>query len=80
MRGLIGVDKFYHFIVCFIATLVVGVLSTMWGVCFALGLGIGKEVGDYFNKNSGWSWGDLIADLIGIATAVIMLIVVKKLI
>ena len=74
MRGLIGVDKFYHFIVCFIATLVVGVLSTMCGVCFALGLGIGKEVGDYFNKNSGWSWGDIIADIVGVLTGLLIVL------
>ena len=58
LKSVKHIDKVEHFVVCFLLTLI------SWE--FAAGWGIGKETGDYFNPNSGWSWGDLVADGLGI--------------
>lgn len=67
-------DKVLHFFACLAAT-VAAALATfkmgMWhsiiaGALFALGLGLGKEYGDSKASGNKWSWGDIIADLLGI--------------
>ena len=66
-------DKLMHFSLCFILS-----IFGWWGVVFAAGLAIGKEVGDYFNKDSGWSWRDLIADGLGILAGLGLYYMVKQ--
>lgn len=64
LNALPHFDKVKHFGACLIATLF------SWEL--AIGLAIGKEYGDYNNPNSGWSWGDLVADALGIATGLLI--------
>ena len=70
----IKVDKQLHFICSFIPTVVVGIFSPFLGVAFALGLGIGKEVGDAMSPYNKWSWGDVIADIVGILTGLLIVL------
>lgn len=58
-------DKLLHFTACFIPS-----LFGIYGAVFAAGLALGKEAGDYFNRDSGWCWRDLIADGLGIISGV----------
>jgi uncharacterized protein YfiM (DUF2279 family) len=55
----IGKDKFMHFGVCTIATLIHPLL--------AAGLAIGKEYGDSKAYGNHWDWYDILADALGIA-------------
>ena len=69
----LGFDKILHFSVCF--------MISMFGLVpavFAVGLAIGKEAGDYFNKDSGWCWRDLIADWLGIIAGIGLHYMVKQ--
>lgn len=63
-------DKLLHFGVCFVATLVLG-------IAFPFGLAIGKEVGDYFNKNSHDYFGDLLADGLGILAGALIVFLLR---
>lgn len=64
-------DKVKHFVVCFIVTLTVSFYNDCLAVGLATGLGLGKEVGDYYNPNSKFSIGDLVADGLGIGFALL---------
>ena len=84
----IRVDYILHFGVCSLSTSIIGIVSflvvnhflgyipalvaSLFGAVFAVGLGIGKEAGDKNNPNSGWSWGDLVADAIGIGAGLLI--------
>lgn len=88
LTGIRG-DYILHFGVCSFSTYLIGILSflivnvlfgpipavvaSLFGAVFALGLGIGKEMGDKNNPNSGWSWGDLVADGLGIVVGTTLL-------
>jgi hypothetical protein len=41
-----------------------------------LGAGFGKEYGDLVAKDNTWDWKDIIADIIGVAVAVLILLVI----
>ena len=85
--GLRG-DYILHFGVCFLSTSIIGILSflvvnhffgyvpgivaSLFGAVFALGLSLGKEFGDKNNPKSGWSWGDLVSDALGILVGLII--------
>ena len=61
-------DKLLHF-VC--SAVIMIILMPVLGKCMAtiatIGICIGKEIYDCHKKHpSGWSWGDLLADLLGI--------------
>lgn len=61
-------DKLLHF-VC--SAVIMITLMPVFGECLAtiatIGICIGKEIYDCHKKNpSGWSWGDLLADFLGI--------------
>ena len=61
-------DKLLHF-VC--SAVIMIILMPVLGKCLAtiatIGICIGKEIYDCHKKHpSGWSWGDLLADLLGI--------------
>jgi len=87
LTGIRG-DYILHFGVCFLSTSIIGILSflvvnhflgytpalvaSLFGAVFALGLGIGKESGDKNNPGSGWSWGDLVADGLGIVVGILV--------
>lgn len=60
-------DKIKHFTYCAVATFFVGAITgPTYGVCIGAGLGIGKEYGDMVAKGNTWSWGDILADALGI--------------
>lgn len=65
---LCGVDKLYHFALSFIICLISTALSSLpIGIAFTLAGGIGKEAYDMLAKNgTGWSWLDLLADVLGV--------------
>ena len=65
-------DKLMHFTLCFAISLF-GLVPAV----FAAGLALGKETGDYFNKDSGWSWRDLIADGLGILAGITIHLIIK---
>lgn len=87
LTGIRG-DYILHFGVCSLSTSIIGIVSflvvnhffgyvpalvaSLFGAVFALGLSFGKEFGDKNNPNSGWSWGDLIADALGILVGLII--------
>lgn len=54
-------DKILHFTACLIPS-----CFGLHGACFAAGLGIGKEFGDSCATGNRWSWGDILADGLGI--------------
>jgi len=58
-------DKVEHFGASLIATV-------LFDWKFAAGLGLGKEIGDYFNPNSKFSGWDLVADGIGIGVGLMV--------
>jgi len=58
-------DKILHFVCCLIPSLI-----GWYGVAFAAGLAIGKEYGDSKASGNTWSWGDIIADVVGIAAGI----------
>ena len=89
-------DYILHFGVCSLSTSVIGILSflvvnhflgytpaliaSLFGAVFAIGLSVGKEAGDKNNPNSGWSWGDLAADSLGIASGISINMIIKAII
>jgi len=75
-------DKVLHFFACLLGT-IVAAIATFWmgmwhsitaGALFALGLALGKEYGDSKAPGNKWSWGDILADLIGIAAGIGILV------
>lgn len=52
-------DKAFHFIACFVPAL-------FGNYNLAIGFAVGKEVGDMFAQGNRWSWGDILADGLGI--------------
>ena len=56
-------DKLYHFIICFMLSFLFG----SYGVVASISAGVTKEFSDSINPNSHWSWGDILADFLGIA-------------
>ena len=75
-------DKVLHFFACLLATITASV-ATFWrgmwysitaGSLFALGLGLGKEFGDSRAPGNRWDWYDILADLLGIAAGVGILV------
>lgn len=55
-------DKILHFSVCCFFS-----LFGFYGVAFSAGLALGKEYGDSKATGNKWSWGDILADIIGMA-------------
>lgn len=68
-------DKKQHLIVCLVASLFIGMINPFAGFLTAMGLGFGKEFGDYAAPDNRWDWKDIGADLIGavIGTALAIL-------
>ena len=89
-------DYVLHFGVCSLSTSIIGIVSflvvnhflgyvpgvvaSLFGAVFALGLSLGKEAGDKNNTNSGWSWWDLVADGLGITAGLAVNMAIKAII
>ena len=65
----IAKDKLYHFGICLIAS-----IFQPW---LAVGLALGKEYGDSKAESNMWSWGDILADTLGIILGGLIGILVK---
>lgn len=66
-------DKVLHFICNFIIVLILGfIFNVIVGISAAVVASLGKELYDEI-KYKGWSWNDLIADLIGIILGALIL-------
>ena len=81
-------DYILHFGVCSLSTSIIGIISflvvnhffgyipgivaSLFGAVFALGLSLGKEAGDKNNPGSGWSWWDLVSDGLGILSGTLI--------
>ena len=65
-------DKMLHFLVCYGLTMTF-MLADNWsmGVILAVILSIAKELFDQWSYG-GFSWGDILADVIGILSALII--------
>lgn len=60
-------DKILHMICCFAIVVIFGlVLNIVSGITLALIASFGKEA-------SGWSWDDILADLLGIVLGILIL-------
>lgn len=68
-------DKILHMICCFAIVVIFGlVLNIVSGITLALIASFGKEVYDEVRPNgSGWSWDDILADLLGIVLGILIL-------
>lgn len=68
LSNKIGVqsDKILHFLVCFVITFVLAFINPIFGAFVALVLGLYKEFTDSHKLGNTWSWGDILADIIGI--------------
>lgn len=58
-------DKYTHFLVCYITVMYSYHFIGFWGIGVAAAIGIGKEIRDQI-KYKGFSWGDLLFDFLGI--------------
>ena len=81
LSNLIGVqsDKVLHFLVCFVVTFALSWVNVIIAIIFALILSFYKEFMDMNEKGNYWSWGDILADSLGILTAVILWLVLTYL-
>lgn len=78
-------DKILHFGVCFIGTLVISIItfgfgivaSTLAGVTFSIGLGLGKEYGDSKAIGNKWDNKDILADLLGVMISSIIYVAIR---
>jgi len=73
------VDKILHFAVCFGITLLLYPLIGWWGMGTALATGVGKELYDWRDYGM-FSWGDILADTIGVVVATILIVIIKLII
>lgn len=75
---MIAKDKIKHFVYSALGTLVAGfILGATYGVCFGVGLGLGKEYGDMVAKGNTWSWGDILADVVGIIVGALLAFLIR---
>ena len=68
LSKLLGVqsDKVLHFLVCFLVTFILSFINPFFGAFVALIIGLFKEFTDSHKVGTYWSWGDIIADCLGI--------------
>lgn len=77
-------DKLLHLGVCFLATISMssilyafGVASTLAGVTFSIGLGLGKEYGDSKAIGNKWDNKDILADLLDVMISSIIYVIIR---
>lgn len=68
-------DKILHMICCFAIVVIFGlILNIVSGIALALIASFGKEAYDEVRPNGyGWSWDDILADLLGIVLGILIL-------
>ena len=75
IRKFLKSDKVLHMICCFAIVVIFGlILNVVSGIALALIASFGKEAYDEVRPNgSGWSWDDILADLLGIVLGILIL-------
>jgi len=69
-------DKLAHYLVN-LAISMVGFLSVPLAVGLSIGASLGKEYGDSKATGNHWCWYDILADLGGLATGLLLILIVK---
>ncbi len=72
-------DKVLHFLVCFLVTFILSFINPFFGAFVALVLGLYKEFTDSHKVGNYWSWGDILADCLGIIGGVLLWLVLVSL-
>lgn len=72
-------DKRLHFAVCFLITLLLFPAIKWWGAVAAIMAGVIKELFD-FDDYGVFSWGDILADTIGVIAGIILILLIKLII
>lgn len=73
IRRFLKSDKVLHMICCFAIVVIFGlILNVVSGIALALIASFGKEAYDEV-EYKGWSWDDLLADLLGIVLGILVL-------
>ena len=75
--AIFALDKVLHFSVSYFITSVALIFGFPLGIFVGFSAGVLKEISDelFFN---GWSWGDMLANVLGILAAVIVHILKTK--
>lgn len=68
------IDKLLHFLVTFMLAIVFGKITLAIGIVVAVVLSIIKEIIDQLSYG-GWSWLDLLADVLGIMFAIFIVLI-----
>ncbi len=58
-------DKYMHYSVCITIAILLGFIAWWFGLVLAISIGIMKEFIDSSEINNYFSWGDIIADVVG---------------
>lgn len=66
----VRLDHVSHFFVCFIITAICTPFLGVWAWTVGFAVGVGKEVYDI--KKTGFDWTDILADVVGIGTALLL--------
>lgn len=75
----IGKDKFLHFGVN-VALALFGIWYYSLGIGLSIGASIGKEYGDSKASGNCWSWGDILADMLGMGVGILLSWIIRKII
>ena len=81
LSNKIGVqsDKVLHFLVCFLVTFILSFINPIFGAFVALVLGLYKEFTDSHKVGNYWSWGDILADCLGIIGGILLWFIITLL-
>ncbi len=63
-------DHVSHFFVCFTITAICTLFLGIWAWTVGFAVGVGKEIYDI--KKTGFDWTDILADVVGIGTALLL--------
>ena len=72
-------DKILHFTVCFLIALLLYPVIGWWSIGTAIATGVGKELYDWRDYGN-FSWGDILADFLGVIVATILIATIKLII
>ena len=82
LSNKIGVqsDKVLHFLVCFVIAFPLMSINIYLAIGATLAIGLYKELTDSHKPNNYWSWGDILADVLGVFFAVVVWCVISLII
>ena len=72
-------DKVLHFLVSFVIAFPLMAVNIYLAIGVTLAIGLYKEFTDSHKEGNYWSWGDLLADILGILIAIILWLVLTYL-